>query len=94
VARIRTDYLHKTQKALETSIDHNEQIISNSSNQKEKTQTNKDNTKLKKQLEETRKYDEALSHIANRQIDLDLDYGVKVNYEKFQNVKVGSKKIN
>ncbi|MDR2623788.1 MAG: hypothetical protein LBC39_04340 [Methanobrevibacter sp.] len=94
MARIRTDYLHKTQKALETSIDHNEQIISNSSNQKEKTQTNKDNTKLKKQLEETRKYDEALSHIANRQIDLDLDYGVKVNYEKFQNVKVGSKKIN
>ncbi|MCL2156394.1 MAG: BREX-1 system adenine-specific DNA-methyltransferase PglX [Methanobrevibacter sp.] len=94
VARIRTDYLHKTQKAIETSIANNEQIILNSTNQKEKNQATKDNTKLKKQLDETIKYDEALAHIANKQIELDLDDGVKVNYAKFQGVEVGNKKID
>ncbi|MDR2570869.1 MAG: hypothetical protein LBD23_11345, partial [Oscillospiraceae bacterium] len=33
-------------------------------------------------------YDQVVSHIAHQQIDLDLDDGVKVNYEKFQGVKV------
>lgn len=41
-----------------------------------------------KQLEETRKYDEALAHIANQRIEIDLDDGVKVNYAKFQQVEV------
>ncbi|GAA5818034.1 MAG: BREX-1 system adenine-specific DNA-methyltransferase [Methanobrevibacter sp. CfCl-M3] len=94
VARIRTDYLHRLQKALETKISNNEQIIQNSTNQKEKNQADKDNIKIKKQLEETRKYDESLAHIANQQIDLDLDDGVKVNYSKFQNVEVSNKKMN
>ena len=45
------------------------------------------------------KYDEALAHIANQNIEIDLDDGVKVNYAKFQNIEVSkegkkSKKIN
>ncbi|MDR0912198.1 MAG: restriction endonuclease subunit M, partial [Methanobrevibacter sp.] len=94
VARVRTDYLHPLQKALETSISNNEQIIINSTNSKEKTNATKENTKLKKQLEETRKYDEVLAHVANQQIEIDLDDGVKHNYELFQNVELGNKKIN
>lgn len=29
-----------------------------------------------------------MAHIANQRIDIDLDDGVKVNYEKFQGVEV------
>jgi hypothetical protein len=95
VARIRTDYLHKTQKAIEMAIESNESIIQNSNNDKEKSQSTKEKNKLLKQLEETREYDEALSHIANKQIEIDLDDGVKANYEKFQNVEIvtGSGKV-
>lgn len=33
-------------------------------------------------------YDEAITHIANQRIEIDLDDGVKVNYAKFQGVEV------
>jgi hypothetical protein len=98
VARIRTEYLHKTQKAIELAIESNENILQNSSNNREIANATKERNKLVKQLEETRIYDEALAHIANQQIVIDLDDGVKVNYAKFQNVEISSngkiKKIN
>ena len=42
--------------------------------------------KLQKQLKECREYDEKISHLALARIPLDLDDGVKVNYEKVQTV--------
>ena len=45
-------------------------------------------TKYTKQLAEIKQYDEAMAHIANQRIELDLDDGVKVNYEKFQGVEI------
>ena len=99
VARIRTDYLHKTQKAIEQRIATCDNIINHSSSNTEITKATKDKNKLQKQLKETHEYDEALAHIANQNIQIDLDDGVKVNYAKFQNVEVSkegkkSKKIN
>ncbi|WP_295115628.1 BREX-1 system adenine-specific DNA-methyltransferase PglX [uncultured Methanobrevibacter sp.] len=99
VARIRTDYLHKTQKAIEQRIANNDNIISNSTSKQEITRANKEKAKLQKQLKETQEYDEVLAHIANQNIEIDLDDGVKVNYAKFQNIEIkkeGSKtkKIN
>ena len=99
VARVRTDYLHKTQKVYEDLISNNENIILNSDNKTEVNKANKSKTKLLKQLDETRIYDEALAHIANQNIDMDLDDGVNVNYEKFQGVNIKkegqkNKKIN
>ncbi|SCG85423.1 BREX-1 system adenine-specific DNA-methyltransferase PglX [Methanobacterium congolense] len=88
VARVRIDYLHKTQKALETTIAHNERIMESSTSTSEKSKAVKTRNKLVKQLEETRKYDEALAHIANQKIEIELDDGVKVNYAKFQGVEV------
>lgn len=41
-----------------------------------------------KQLAEIQLYDEAIAHIANQRISLDLDDVVKVNYEKFQGIEV------
>ena len=90
VARVRTDYLHKTQKALETAIAHNDRIIETSTSASEKSKAVKAKNKLVKQLVETRKYDEALAHVANQKIQIDLDDGVKVNYAKFQGVEVSS----
>ncbi len=99
VARIRTDYLHKTQKAIEQAISNCDNIINHSSSSSEIVRATKDKSKLQKQLQETQEYDEALAHIANQNIEIDLDDGVKVNYAKFQNVVVSkegkkSKKIN
>jgi type II restriction/modification system DNA methylase subunit YeeA len=88
VARLRIEYLHKTQKIIELGIETKENIIQNSANDREISEAKKERNKLVKQLEETREYDEALSHIANQQISIDLDDGVKVNYAKFQNVEV------
>ena len=99
VARIRTDYLHKTQKAIEQRIANNDNIINNSTSKQEVTRATKEKAKLQKQLKETQEYDEVLAHIANQNIEIDLDDGVKVNYAKFQKVEVSkegkkSKKIN
>ena len=99
VARVRTDYLHKTQKAIEQAISNCDNIIDNSSSNTEIARATKDKTKLQKQLQETQEYDEALAHIANQNIEIDLDDGVKVNYAKFQNVEVSregkkTKKVN
>ena len=88
VAKIRTDYLHKTQKAIEQRITTCDNIINNSSSNTEITKATKDKNKLQKQLKETQEYDEALAHIANQNIQIDLDDGVKVNHAKFQNVNV------
>ena len=99
VARIRTDYLHKTQKAIEQSIANCDNIINHSSSSTEISNATKEKSKLQKQLKETQEYDEALAHIANQNIEIDLDDGIKVNCAKFQNVEVSkegekSKKIN
>ena len=99
VARIRTDYLHKTQKAIEQAIANCDNIINHSSSNTEITNATKDKNKLQKQLKETQEYDEALAHIANQNIEIELDDGVKVNYAKFQNIEISkegekSKTIN
>ena len=99
VARVRTDYLHKTQKAIEQNLSHCNNIIANSSNKSEITKATKDKSKYLKQLDEIKVYDEVLRHVANQQIEIDLDDGVKVNYAKFQDVEISkegekTKKIN
>ena len=99
VARIRTDYLHKTQKAIEQRIVNNANIINNSTSKQDVANATKEKAKLQKQLKETQEYDEVLAHIANQNIKIDLDDGVKVNYAKFQNIEIkkeGSKtkKVN
>lgn len=52
------------------------------------TESTKSITKYTKQLAEMQIYDEAIAHIANQRIEIDLDDGVKVNYAKFQGVEV------
>ena len=47
--------------------------------------------KLQKQIKETKDYDAKVAHLALSRIDIDLDDGVKVNYEKVQTASDGKK---
>ena len=84
VGRVRTDYLHRAQKYVETAMQSAQYTIDNASSASEKSKATKAVTKYTKQLAEMKIYDEAIAHIANRRIEIDLDDGVKVNYAKFQ----------
>ena len=88
VGRVRTDYLHKAQKYVETAMQSAQYTIDNASSSSEKSKATKAVTKYTKQLAEMKIYDEAIAHIANKRIEINLDDGVKVNYEKFQGVEV------
>ena len=63
-----------------------QETIDNSTNSRDITLAEKRKDKLIKQLKEARDYDEKISHLALARIDIDLDDGVKVNYEKVQTV--------
>lgn len=88
VGIVRTDYLHKAQNYIETSLKTAEYVIDNSSLITEKSKAKKAIDKYTKQLAELKSYDEAIAHIANQRINLDLDDGIKNNYDKFQNIEV------
>ena len=99
IAKIRTEYIHKTQKAIEQRILNCENILKNTESSSEKAKTLKEKNKLIKQLEESIEYDEALNHVSNLNINLNLDDGIKFNHDKFQNIKITKegikdKKIN
>lgn len=88
-ARVRTDYMHKLQTMYEAALVQCKQIAENPATAaRDKAIAIKRIAKITKQLEETKLYDQALGHIASQYIDIDLDDGVNVNYEKFQGVQV------
>ncbi|MDN6541776.1 MAG: BREX-1 system adenine-specific DNA-methyltransferase PglX, partial [Tetragenococcus koreensis] len=84
LGKVRTDYLHELQKAYNNRIELRTQQIQASENQKEINSMQKEIAKLQKQLKEIREYDEKLGHLALQRIELDLDDGVVVNYDKLQ----------
>ena len=88
VGRVRTDYLHKAQKYVETAMQSAQYTIDNATSASEKSKATKAVTKYTKQLAEMKIYDEAIAHVANQRIKIDLDDGVKVNYAKLQGVEV------
>ena len=84
IGNVRVEYLHKVQKIYTSELDRMQDIIDNSSDSREKAAAIKAKEKLTKQLKETKDYDASMAHLANMRIDIDLDDGVKVNYEKVQ----------
>lgn len=88
VARVRTDYLHRLQRAYEAEARRLEILIDSDVSQREKTAARKKREKLLKQMQECLAYDQVIAHVANQRIKIDLDDGVKVNYAKFQGVEV------
>lgn len=89
VAKVRTDYLHVLQRKYEAEINRQQLVIdSGDSSNKDKTIAKKKIERINKQIEECREYDEIVAYLANEKISIDLDDGVKVNYAKFQNIKM------
>ena len=84
VGIIRTDYLVKSQNALKNA----EYVILTSGSAVDRAQATKQRDKYIKQLAEIRTYYQALSHVAQQRIELDLDDGAKENYAKFQGIEV------
>ncbi|MDR2832296.1 MAG: hypothetical protein LBV67_01115 [Streptococcaceae bacterium] len=81
---VRTDYLHEIQKSYESRVSLRTQLIENSDNQKDKNAMNKEINKINDQLKEIQTFDEKLGYLALKRIELDLDDGVVVNYDKLQ----------
>lgn len=84
-ARIRTDYVHEQQERYRTQIANAEDAIE-SAKGAERTKLDKRLKTLRNQLTETSAFEEKLHHLADQMIAIDLDDGVKVNYEKFADV--------
>ena len=84
IGNLRIDYLHRMQRVYEREISRMQEIIENSNDTREMTTATKRKEKLVKQLKETKEYDEKIAHLALARINIDLDDGVKINYEKVQ----------
>ncbi|MDR2571129.1 MAG: restriction endonuclease, partial [Oscillospiraceae bacterium] len=84
IGKIRVDYLHKLQRVFESEIERMRDTIEKSSDTREQSGAQKRMEKLTKQLKEAKEYDGKIDHLANLRIALDIDDGVKVNYEKLQ----------
>ena len=88
---VRVEYLHRVQRVYESEIARMRDTIDNSSNAREVSAAQKRKDKLTKQLKESKDYDAKIAHLALSRIDIDLDDGVKVNYEKVQTGQDGKK---
>ncbi|MFA6856056.1 MAG: BREX-1 system adenine-specific DNA-methyltransferase PglX [Treponema sp.] len=89
LARMRTEYAFKQQKFLENALERCNQFMDNPAvTAQEKAAALKKQAKLARQIAEVHIYEQALHHLADEYIDIDLDDGVNVNYEKFQGVEV------
>ena len=91
IGKLRVDYLHRLQRVYASEIERMQDMIDNSKNQREVAVSAKRKEKLQKQLKECREYDEKIALLALARIALDLDDGVKVNYEKVQTAADGKK---
>lgn len=86
IGNLRIDYLHKMQRVYESEINRMQDMMDHSGNAREVAAASKRREKLQKQLKECKQYDERIAHLALARIPIDLDDGVKVNYEKVQTV--------
>ena len=91
IGKLRIDYLHRMQRIYESEIARMQDMIDNSKDAREVAAATKRKEKLAKQLKETKAYDEKIAHLALARIELDLDDGVVVNYEKVQTGTDGKK---
>ena len=90
VGLVRSKYLHNAQAAIQNSLQNSEYIIASTTSATERARETKKRDKYVKQLNELRPYYQALTHIALQRIPMDLDDGVKKNYQLFQNVEIST----
>ena len=85
LAKLRTDYVHEQQERYRTQLSHvSESMISASGS--DNLRLTKQHGKLTEQLHEITAYEEKIHHLADKLIWIELDDGVKRNYELFADV--------
>lgn len=84
-------YLQKLQNKYETEVRAIDAMLEHITDQRQAAAEEKRREHLRKQIEEVRDYDERLEHMANERVSIDLDDGVKVNYEKVQTDREGKR---
>ena len=85
LARMRTDYVHEQQERYRTQLTHLTDAIDHAS-ASERVKLTKQQKKIQEQALEIQKYEEKVHHLADQNIQIDLDDGVKHNYELFADV--------
>ena len=82
---------HKLQMMYERRMDLLKDDITHNEDAKQVAKSQKELNKLIKQAKECKDYYEKIGHIAILRIDIELDDGVKVNYDKVQTDDKGKK---
>lgn len=85
LARMRTDYVHEQQERYRTQLAHLADAIDHAG-AAERVKLTKQQKKIQEQALEIQKYEEKIHHLADQNIRIDLDDGVKHNYELFADV--------
>ena len=85
LAKLRTDYVHEQQERYRTQLSHITSAL-NAATGAERAKLLKQQDKLSEQHKEITAYEEQIHHLADQNIEIDLDDGVKKNYELFANV--------
>ena len=85
LARMRTDYVHEQQERYRTQLVHLADALERASGS-ERVKLSKQQKKLQDQSLEIQKYEEKIHHLADQNISIDLDDGVKHNYALFADV--------
>lgn len=86
IARIRTDYVHEQQARYRTAIEGLEKQVAAATSTSERVKLTKQLNKVQAQDAELHQYEEKVHALADQMIKLDLDDGVKHNYEIFKDV--------
>lgn len=81
---LRTEYISKLNQAYNGRIEQREIEKTVTSNPKDSAKFEKEIQKIHKQIRELREFDEKIGHLALKKIELDLDDGVVINYDKLQ----------
>ena len=85
LAKLRTDYVHEQQERYRTQLSHIAAAL-NTATGSERARLLKQQNKLSEQLKEITAFEEKVHHLADQNIGIDLDDGVKKNYEIFADV--------
>jgi len=85
LAKLRTDYVHEQQERYRTQLSHIA-VALNSTTGAERVRLLKQQDKLTEQLKEISEFEEKVHHLADQNIEIDLDDGVKKNYAIFADV--------
>lgn len=89
LGRMRSHYVQPLIGKLQAQLQQAQAAESSAPSASEKTKRSRETKKLREQYDELLAFDEKLHHYALQAIALDLDDGVKVNYGKFSDPKVG-----